>query len=159
MRVRRTDPVSDVVEQTGVWFSSLGVPRAAGQMFGYLLACDPEEQSATAIAEGTGMSRASVSSSAKLLLSMGALEERHRVGDRKTYYRMRRDWWIVMATAKISGFEQLADMARRTLAAGGLDRTDGLEELVEFSEFWATEIPRLAERWYGRHENDEKEEA
>jgi DNA-binding transcriptional regulator GbsR (MarR family) len=154
---RRKDPLADVVEQTGVWFSSMGVPRAAGQMFGYLLACDPDEQSAAEIAERTGMSRASVSSSARLLQSMNAVEERHRVGDRKTYYRMRRDWWIEMATAKISGFEQLADLARRTRAAGGLPRTDGLDELIEFSEFWATEIPKLAERWYRRR--DEKEEA
>ena len=151
--------VAAVAEQTGVWFSSLGVPRAAGQMFGYMLACDPAEQSASDIAAGVGMSRASVSSAAKLLQSMNAVEERHRVGDRKTYYRMRRDWWIVMATAKISGFEQIADTARRTLAAGDVPRTDGLEELVEFSDFWASEIPKLAERWYRRHEQDTKEEA
>jgi DNA-binding transcriptional ArsR family regulator len=154
---RKKDALSDVIEQTGVWFSSLGVPRAAGQMFGYLLACDPDEQSAAEIAERTGMSRASVSSSARLLQSMNAVEERHRVGDRKTYYRMRRDWWVEMATAKISGFEQLADLARRTRAAGGLTRTDGLDELIEFSEFWAIEIPKLAERWYQRKR--EKEEA
>ena len=154
------DPtVSAVVEQTGVWFSSLGLPRATGQMFGYMLACDPAEQSASDIAAGIGMSRASVSSAAKLLQSMNALEERHKVGDRKTYYRMRRDWWIVIATAKISGFEQLADIARRTLAAGDAPRTDGLEELVEFSDFWAIEIPKLAERWYRRQEQDTKEEA
>jgi hypothetical protein len=146
---------ADVVEQTGVWFSSLGVPRSAGQMFGYLLICDPAEQSAGEIAEGTGMSRASVSSGARLLQSMRAIEERHRVGDRKTYYRMRPDWWIEIATAKVGGFEQLADMARRTRAAGGLTRTDGLDELVEFSEFWAVEIPRLAERWYARHDRNE----
>ncbi len=155
MAQREKDALSDVVEQTGVWFSSLGVPRAAGQMFGYLLACDPNEQSAAEIADRTGLSRASVSSSARLLQSMNAVEERHRVGDRKTYYRMRRDWWIEMATAKISGFEQLADLARRTRAAGGLSRTDGLDELIEFSEFWATEIPKLAERWYRRNEKEE----
>ena len=153
-----TDPLSDVIEQTGVWFSSLGVPRSAGQMFGYLLACDPEERSAAEIAADIGMSRASVSSSARLLQSMNAVEERHRVGDRRTYYRMRRDWWIKVATAKLSGFEQLADMARRTRAAGGLTRTDGLDELIEFSEFWAAEIPKLVERWKRRHET-EKEEA
>ena len=37
---------------------------------------------------------------------------------------MRHDWWIVMATAKISGFEQLADTARRTLAGGDAPRTE-----------------------------------
>ena len=49
-------------------------------MFGYLLACDPGEQSASDIAAGIGMSRASVSSAAKLLQSMNALEEREAAG-------------------------------------------------------------------------------
>ena len=63
---REDGPIAaDMVELAGVWFSSLGVPRAAGQMFGYLLACDPAEQSASEIAEGIGISRASVSSSAR----------------------------------------------------------------------------------------------
>ena len=57
---------------------------------------------ASAILRGSKLARLRVDE------SMNALEERHRVGDRKTYYRMRRDWWIVIATAKISGFEQLA---------------------------------------------------
>jgi hypothetical protein len=155
-----TEPngVGDVVEQVGVWFSSLGVPRAAGQMFGYLLVCDPAEQAASEIAAGIGISRASVSSSARLLMSMNALEERHRVGNRKTYYRLRSDWWIEMATAKLSGFEQLAEMARRTRAAGAMDRTDGLDELIEFSDFWTGEIPKLAERWYRRHDDRKEDE-
>lgn len=152
------DSVGDVVEQVGVWFSSLGVPRAAGQMFGYLLVCDPAEQAAGEIAAGIGISRASVSSSARLLTSMNAIEERHRVGDRKAYYRLRTDWWIEMATAKLSGFEQLAAIARRTKAAGAMDRTDGLDELIEFSDFWATEIPRLAERWHRRYDQTKEEE-
>ena len=50
-----------------MWFAALGVPRAAGQMFGYLMACDPAEQSAGEISASTGMSPASVSSSARLL--------------------------------------------------------------------------------------------
>ena len=148
---------SDVVAHMGVWFSNLGVPRAAGQMFGYLLVCDPAEQSASEIAAGIGMSRASVSSSARLLSSMNAIEERHRVGDRKTYYRLRSAWWIEITTAKLNGFTELAGMARRSRAAGGMTRTDGLDELIDFSEFWAQEIPRLVERWNRRHETKEDE--
>lgn len=146
-----------VVEHMGVWFSTLGVPRSAGQLFGYMLACDPAEQSAGQIADGIGMSRASVSSSARLLLQMRALEERHRVGDRKTYYRLRTNWWIEMATAKLSGFAQLADMGRRTKAAGDLARTDGLDEMIAFSEFWQSEIPNLTKRWE-QHWKEQREE-
>ena len=148
--------VAEVVEYMGLWFSSLGVPRSAGQMFGYLLACDPAEQSAGQIAEGVGISRASVSANARLLSSMNAIEERHRVGDRKTYYRLRSAWWIEVTMAKMGGFAELADMARRTRAAGDVTRTDGLDELIDFSEFWSTEVPKLVERWNRR--NDDKKE-
>ncbi len=149
---------ADVVAHMGVWFSNLGVPRAAGQMFGYLLVCDPAEQSASEIAAGIGMSRASVSSSARLLSSMNAIEERHRVGDRKSYYRLRSAWWIDITVSKLNGFSELADMARRSRAAGGMSRTDGLDELIEFSEFWGQEIPKLVERWNQRHDDTKEDE-
>ena len=148
----------ELTELVGTWFSSLGVSRSTGQIFGYLMACDPPEQSAGAVADGAGMSRASVSSGARMLVQLGAIEERHRVGDRKTYYRLRPDWWIAAATSKMAGFDRLAEEARRIRAAGSVTRTDGLDELIAFSEFWSSEIPRLRQRWQ-RWRNDQKEEA
>lgn len=149
----------EVTELVGVWFSSLGVPRTTGQIFGYLMACDPAEQSAADIAAGTGMSRASVSSGARMLVQLGAIEERHRMGDRKTYYRLRSGWWVLAATTKMAGFDRLADEARRIRAAGGVTRTDGLDELIAFSEFWSEEMPRLRERWDRRRPKTQREEA
>ncbi len=134
----------------GVWFSSLGVPRSTGQIFGYLMGCDPAEQSAGEIAAGTGMSRASVSAGARMLVQLKAIEERHRVGDRKTYYRLRSGWWVQATMTKLSGFDRLADEARRIKAAGSVTRTDGLDELIAFAEFWHEELPGLAERWERR---------
>ena len=96
------------------------------------------------------MSRASVSSGARMLIQLGAIEERHRVGDRKTYYRLREGWWVQAATTKLAGFDRLADEARRIRAAGSVTRTDGLDELIDFSEFWSEEIPKLRDRWEQR---------
>jgi DNA-binding transcriptional regulator GbsR (MarR family) len=152
------DGVGEMVELMGVFFSSLGVPRATGQIFGYLSACDPAEQSAGDIAAGAGMSRASVSSGARALVQLQAIEERHRVGDRKTYYRLREGWWVRSITAKMSGFDRLADEARRIKAAGSVTRTDGLDELIAFSEFWSDEIPKLRERWEQERSKAQKEE-
>lgn len=150
--------MSEITELMGVWFSSLGVPRSSGQIFGYLMACDPAEQAASDIAAGTGMSRGSVSSGARMLVQLGAIEERHRVGDRKTYYRLRSGWWVQAATTKMSGFDRLADEARRIRAAGSVTRTDGLDELIAFSQFWSEEIPELRARWERRLQA-QKEEA
>ncbi len=145
--LERGSGVAELTELVGVWFTTLGVPRSSGQIFGYLLACDPAEQSAGEIAAGTGMSRGSVSTGARMLVRLGAIEERHRVGDRKTYYRLRSGWWIQAATTKMSGFDRLAEEARRIRAAGSVTRTDGLDELIAFSAFWGEEIPKLRERW------------
>lgn len=150
--------MTEVVQQMGTWFSMVGAPRAAGQVFGYMLVCDPAEQAAGEISRGTGLSAASVSSSARLLLGMSALEQRHRVGDRKTYYRLRSSFWIAMAKAKFEGFGQLAEMGRETKASGGLTRTDGLDEMIAFADFWQEELPQLAERWE-RFRSSRKEDA
>jgi DNA-binding transcriptional regulator GbsR (MarR family) len=150
--------LASMVEMMGVWFSSIGAQRATGQIFGYLAACDPAEQSAGDIATGIGMSRASVSSGARMLIQLNAIEERHRVGDRKTYYRLREGWWIQAAVTKATGFQRLADEARRIRAAGSVTRTDGLDELISFADFWSEEIPKLRDRWEQRR-RIEKEEA
>jgi DNA-binding transcriptional regulator GbsR (MarR family) len=157
MTEHRSQGQHEITELMGVWFSSLGLPRSTGQIFGYLMACDPAEQSAGEIAGATGMSRASVSSGARMLVQLNAIEERHRVGDRKSYYRLRSGWWVEAATTKMAGLDRVADEARRIRAGGGVTRTDGLDELVAFSEFWGEEIPRLRERWERRRASRKRE--
>ena len=152
---KQTAGVAEMAETMGVWFSSIGAQRSTGQIFGYLATCDPPEQSASEIAEGIGMSRASVSAGARMLIQLQAIEERHRVGDRKTYYRLREGWWVQAATTKMAGFDRLADEARRIRAAGSVTRTDGLDELIEFSEFWSEEIPKLRDKWLQRRSEKE----
>ncbi len=146
-RKRIRPGTAEMVEQMGTFLQSLGVPRAAGQMLGYLLACDPPEQSATDIRDATGMSAASVSSSARLLIGIGSVERRHRIGDRKTYYRLRADFWMESARQKLAMFDGLADIGRRITAAGAVDREDGIREMVAFAEFWQEELPGFSERW------------
>jgi hypothetical protein len=92
-----------------------------------------------------------------MLVQLNAIEERHRVGDRKTYYRLRSGWWVEAATTKMAGLDRVADEARRIRAGGGVTRTDGLDELIAFSEFWGEEIPRLRERWEGRRASRKRE--
>lgn len=143
----RNSAVGSIVEQMGLFFQGLGVPRAAGQMLGYLMACDPPEQSASEISRNVGLSAASVSSGARLLVQVDAVEQRHRVGDRKTYYRLRSDFWIHVAKAKLEAYAQLAAKGRRIKATAELSRTDGIDEMILFADFWTQELPRLEARW------------
>jgi hypothetical protein len=61
-------------------------------------------------------------------------------------------------TSKAAGFDRLAQEARRIRASGNVTRTDGIDELIAFSEFWTEEIPRLRARWLAWRK-ETKEEA
>ena len=134
----------------GLFFNNLGVPRAAGQMFGYLMVCDPAEQSSRQITEAIGLSAASISSSARVLIQVGAVEPRHRMGDRKTYYRLRSDFWLETAGSKLSAFDELAVLGRQIQADGSITSMDRVDEMVAFTEFWHEELPKMSARWKER---------
>lgn len=139
--------IAEFVQQVGSFFANLGLPRAAGQMFGQLMVCEPGEMSAGEIATAIGLSPASISSSARLLVQINAVEPRHRVGDRRTYYRLRPDFWFEIARGKLRAWDDIADLGRSIRASGDLGRTESVDEMVAFSEFWDEELPKLAARW------------
>jgi DNA-binding transcriptional regulator GbsR (MarR family) len=143
----QNDALHELVDEMGLFFKNLGVARAAGQMFGYLMACHPPEQSAGEISAAVGASLASVSTNTRLLIQLGAIEQTHRRGDRKTYHRLREDFWLEMTTRRLGMFESLARTIRRIESGGELPRGDGADEMVEFAEFWQQELPKLTERW------------
>src|SRR5258706_579760 len=58
---------SEFVEEMGQFLGTLGMTPMAGRMWGYLLICDPAEQTAAQIADALKASRGSVSGTARLL--------------------------------------------------------------------------------------------
>src|SRR5215203_5426907 len=81
------------VDETGLLLENAGLPRIAGQVLGWLQVCDPETQSLADIATALGVSRASASTSTRLLEQVGLLERTILPGDRRDYYRISRDAW------------------------------------------------------------------
>lgn len=129
------------------WIESLALvlerwrlPRMAGRIFGYLLICDPAECSAADVAAGTGASRGSISSMARILISQGLVERRRPLGSRVDLYRAADDAHFA-----------LLEMALGQLAALQATATDGLALLTERppGEGWRlgalVEATRLAE--------------
>ena len=78
------------IDRMGIRFERDGMPRIAGQMLGLLLVSrDP--QSLDEIATAVQVSKASVSSNARLLERMGLIVRSARPGDRRDYYSVAAD--------------------------------------------------------------------
>jgi hypothetical protein len=98
------------------------MPMIAGRILGWLMICDPPEQTAGEIAQAIGASRASLTNNLRLLSGIGFLSERTRRGDRSAYYRADEKAFDRMIQRQIESMGQLRDLLQ-----GGADLTGPTE--------------------------------
>lgn len=109
------------VERVAMYVARDGVPPIAGRVLGWLMVCEPPEQSAGEISAAIGASRASLTSNLRLLSSMGFLTWRTQPGERTVYYRMAEEAWTVVVRQQIAGIASFLDIARDGLDLVGSD--------------------------------------
>ena len=78
---------ADFVERMGMALEADGLPRIAGRIFGLLLVSE-DCRSLNELAAELQVSKASVSTNARLLEQRGVLERNSRPSDRRDYYRV-----------------------------------------------------------------------
>ncbi len=138
------------VDATGVWISnSYGMPQMTGRVLGWLLVCDPVEQTAAQLAEALNASKGSISGATGMLVRSGLVDRLHVRGERADRFRLRPEAWD----------EQMRDEAAtdraRALLAQGLEalanepaaRRARLEELDAFYAWWQSRMPDLWDEW------------
>ena len=137
------------IDATGEWVSkAYGVPMMAGRVLGWLLVCDPAEQTAAQLAEALGASKGSISGATGLLVRGRLVDRLHVRGERADRFRVRPEAWDDQVR------DQNIDQARAVLALG-LEALNGesptrrarLEELDAFYAWWQGRMPVLWEEW------------
>ena len=114
------------VDQVAMYLARDGEAPIAGRILGWLMVCDPAEQSAGQISDAIGASRASLTMNLRLLTGMGFLTWRTRPGDRSMYYRMADDAWQTVVRRQIAGIAAFLDLTRQGIDLLGTgDQRDG----------------------------------
>jgi hypothetical protein len=143
------DQLWDFVEAAGVWLTqSAGLPRMTGRVLGWLLVCDPPEQTAAQIAEALNASKGSISAATGMLVRARLVDKLRVRGERADRFRMRPEAWDDQV--RDPGIE-----AARALIAQGLAALEGepaarrarLEELDAFYSWWESRMPVLWDEW------------
>lgn len=76
------------VEAFGVAMEGSGLQRGAGRVLGWLLVCDPPEQTAADLVEALRASTGAVSQNLRILLHLQLVERTGYRGDRRSFYRV-----------------------------------------------------------------------
>ncbi len=138
------------IEQVGMFMEREGMPRMAGRLLGYLLICDPPEQSSAQLAAALSASKGSISTNTRLLMRTELVEKAAMPGRRGSWFRVRSNAWSQLMEHQIvalSQFRRLLDEGINMLMAAPAERRTRLEETREFYVFMETEFPQVLEHW------------
>lgn len=96
-----------------------GLPPITGRILGWLMICDPAEQSAGQIAETIGASRASLTSNMRFLTAIGLVKKVRKPGDRTAYHRIEDDAWQKVIQRKLESLSAFGEIAGEGLDIAG----------------------------------------
>jgi DNA-binding transcriptional regulator GbsR (MarR family) len=137
------------IEEMGIFFEKTGFPRMAGRIWGWLLVCDPPEQTAAQIAEALQASRGSISTMTRLLQIWG-VERVGIPGKRGGCYRIKPGSFVKLLHAKARILSEIRSLAERGLEALENEPPEVRERLIEGRDLFAfveREYPLLIEKW------------
>jgi DNA-binding MarR family transcriptional regulator len=135
---------SEFVEEMGQFLANLGMTPMAGRMWGWLLICEPQEQTAADIADALRASRGAISGTARMLQNGGLIRRATRSGDRREYFSAPPAALESMLANAGAIYRQLREIAERGLAATTDRPPEGrarLEEFRDVMEFVEREVP------------------
>ena len=145
------------VEEMGQYLASYGMTPMAGRMWGWLLVCEPPEQTAAEIAEALQASRGAISGTARILATAGMIRRTTRRGDRREYFSAPPEALDSMLSSASSTYRRLREIAERGLAATAGYPPAARARLEEFRDvigFVERELPLLIERFFSERAGD-----
>ncbi|MDZ4063457.1 MAG: MarR family transcriptional regulator [Coriobacteriia bacterium] len=143
------DALMRVVDEFGAIMADSGLPRTSGRLMGWLLVCDPPQQTTSQLVEALHTSKASVSQATQLLAGVGLITKKHRRGTRELTYEMSPGVWERGFEAKHAMIEKMRDLAEEgmTLAGDAGRNADRLREVRDIYAFVSDEYGNMLRKW------------
>jgi DNA-binding transcriptional regulator GbsR (MarR family) len=136
-------------DRMGLLFEAEGQPPIAGRIFGYLLVSD-EPLSLDQLADALRVSKASVSTNARMLAERGLLERACRPSDRHDYYGVAPEFFSSTMAERLRRWQRFTEAvgeARRTLPIRSGRVRARLRGYETAYAYMADAIGQALERW------------
>jgi len=150
--VARSQPSEQAhfIEEMGLMFEQVGMPRMAGRIFAWLLIANPPLQSSGELVEVLQASKGSISTITRLLIQIGLIERVSLPGDRRDYFQIKPNAWSQLSQQRlkqIAAFRELAEQGLGLMEGASPAMQQRLREMRDIHAFWERELPLLNQRW------------
>lgn len=142
----------EFIEKLGLMFDRLGATRTAGRMMGLLLVAE-RPLCLAEMAELLNVSKASISTNARMVEQIRIAHRVSVPGDRRDYYELTPSSFEQMVVHRIrtmSEFVRLADEGKSAIDDGNRVAHDRLDSMKSFYEFFLGELEACLEQWRKR---------
>src|SRR5690606_22339672 len=129
-------------ERMGLNMEAEGMPRIAGRLFGFLLVHEGA-YSLDDLAEELQVSKASVSTNARMLEHFGLVERASTPGDRRDFYQVGPDAWERMLRGAQRKWEGVRELLTEAAASLPDDMDVGRQRLIRAEQFYLLMIDQV----------------
>ncbi len=148
---------STFIEETGIFFESLGMTRMAGRILGFLMVSDKERVSFEELTQVLQASKSSISTNVKSLIQVKFIKPITEPGDRKTYYTLSHDIsWSEIFKQRMHELNLLISIFNKALNLRTNQKdtpAQWLNNAMEFYEWVGNEFPILMKKWEEHQKN------
>ncbi|WP_330179588.1 winged helix DNA-binding protein [Nocardia sp. NBC_01503] len=149
-----TDDQLAFVEDFALVLEQMGLVRMVGRTVGWLLVCEPAQQTFNQIAEALRASKGSISSALKTLTTMRWVDKTTRPGDRRDYYTIRPGILPELSRQQSTMYDSITATTARGLAL--FPDPEGVaaarvRDMHDFMVWMGKELPALLDRWEAEH--------
>jgi DNA-binding transcriptional regulator GbsR (MarR family) len=136
------------VEEIGLVFDSMHLPRMAGRVLGAILLGPADGATAGDLAETLQASKGSISNMTQLLIHYRFVERTVRAGDRRDRFVIKSGAWARMMLWRLELLQRLRELAGDGLELLGPEgNPEPLQEVRDMYAFLERELPKLFDRW------------
>jgi DNA-binding transcriptional regulator GbsR (MarR family) len=150
-------PERQWAEETALAMESMGMPRSWGKLMGWLLICEPSQQSSAQLAAALDMSAGSVSTGMRMLENASLVRRVAVPGTRGKVYEMTEDAFLLAArNEQFKVVRKLMEIGLAILGDEETTRARRLRRARDFYAFLEREVPALVDRFlaeYGEGDN------
>jgi DNA-binding Lrp family transcriptional regulator len=136
------------IEDIGLFFEQMGMPRMAGRILGVLLISDPPSQSISALAQKLQASKSSISIMARMLVERGLIERVAAPVPRQDYYRFKPGGWITYMrqwVGLMGALHQITERGMGLMAKKPANLRERLQEAHDVFSYIEAEFPDFLE--------------
>lgn len=136
------------VEEIGLLFDSMHLPRMAGRVLGAILLGPSDGPTAADLAETLQASKGSISNMTQLLIHYRFVVRTVRAGDRRDRFVIKSGAWARMILWRLELLQRLQELAGDGLELLGPEgNPEPLQEVRGMYAFLESELPKLFDRW------------